>query len=158
LFDKFGNDFVMRGLNNPHIWFDAGDQYLAYNALDNIAADGTNTIRVVWETTGTAPLLRRVIRHVVELHMVPMVELHDVTGGTSNADLLTMAAYYARADIKQVLLDYEEFLLVNIANEWSGTDYRNGYQAAIAQMRTAGINHTLVIDANGFGQNATSIF
>jgi hypothetical protein len=157
LYDKFGNDFVMRGLNNPDIWFDSGDQYLAYNALDNIAADGANSIRVVWETTGTAALLRRVLRHVVELRMVPMVELHDVTGSNSNASLLSMAAYYARADIKQVLLDYEEFLLVNVANEWSGTDYRNGYQAAVSALRTAGINHTLVIDANGFGQNAAAI-
>jgi hypothetical protein len=158
LYDKFGNDFVMRGINNPDIWFDISDQYFAYNALDNIAADGANTIRVVWETSGTATLLRRVIRHVVELRMVPMVELHDVTGSTSDASLLTMAAYYAQADVKQVLLDYEAFLLVNIANEWSGTDFRGGYQAAISQLRAAGINHTLVIDANGFGQNATSVF
>jgi len=158
LYDKFGNDFVMRGLNNPHIWFDVGDQYYAYNALDNIAADGANTIRVVWQTTGTAPLLRRILRHVVELRMIPMVELHDVTGNGSNASLLTMAAYYAQADVKQVLLDYEEFLVVNIANEWSGTDFRGGYQAAVAQLRASGINHTLVVDANGFGQNAAAIF
>jgi mannan endo-1,4-beta-mannosidase len=47
--------------------------------------------------------------------------------------------------------------LVNIANEWSGTDYRNAYTAAINQLRSSGINHTLVIDANGFGQNAAAI-
>ena len=160
LYDKFGNDFMPRGLNNPDIWFDVGDQYLAYNALDNIAAYGANTVRIVWDTTtmGSTPaLLRRIIRRVVELRMVPMVELHDVTGGTSNQNLLTMAAYYASAPVKQVLLDFEEFLLVNVANEWSGTDFRGGYQAAIAQLRAAGINHALVIDANGFGQNANAI-
>jgi hypothetical protein len=32
LYDKFGNDFVFRGINNPHIWFDSGDAYLASNA------------------------------------------------------------------------------------------------------------------------------
>jgi mannan endo-1,4-beta-mannosidase len=159
LYDKFGNDFVPRGINNPDAWFDIYDQYFAYNALDNIAAYGANAVRIVWSTAspGTPALLRRIIRHVVELRMVPIVELHDVTGGTSNQDLLTMAAYYASAPVKQILLDFEEFLLVNIANEWSGTDFRGGYQAAVAQLRAAGINHTLVIDANGFGQNANSI-
>ncbi|HEY3593554.1 MAG TPA: cellulase family glycosylhydrolase, partial [Polyangiaceae bacterium] len=143
----------------PDIWFDNSDQYLAYGALDSIAALGTNAVRVVWETTGgSAALLRRILRHVVELKMIPILELHDVTGKTDNASLLAMANYYASADVKQVLLDYEEFLLINIANEWSGTDYRNGYSAAISALRAAGINHTLVIDANGFGQNAMSIF
>ncbi len=160
LYDKFGNDFVPRGLNNPDVWFDIGDQYFAYNALDNIAADGANVVRIVWETAatgGTPALLRRIIRHVVELRMVPLIELHDVTGGTSNQDLLNMVAYYTSAPVKQILLDFEAFLLINVANEWSGNDFRGGYTAAVAAMRAAGINHTLVIDANGFGQNATSI-
>ena len=160
LSDKFGNDFVPRGLNNPDVWFDIGDQYFAYNALDNIAADGANVVRIVWETTatgGTPALLQRIIRHAVELKMVPMLELHDVTGGTSNQDLLNMAAYYTSAPVKQILVDFEAFLLINIANEWSGTDFRGGYTAAVAAMRSAGINHTLIIDANGFGQNAASI-
>ena len=169
LYDKFGNDFIVRGVNNPHIYFDSGNRYLAYQALDQIAKDGANTIRIVWNTTGSAATLARVIRRVVELHMIPMVELHDVTGsavvtGNSTATppipgLLDMAAFYARDDVKQVLLAYENFLLVNIANEWSGTDtdFRAAYQMAVFQLRTAGINHTLVIDSNGHGQNSDRI-
>jgi len=80
-----------------------------------------------------------------------------VTGGTSNQDLLNMVAYYTSAPVKTILLQYEAFLLINIANEWSGNDFRGGYTAAVQAMRTAGINHTLFIDANGFGQNAASI-
>jgi hypothetical protein len=158
LYDKFGNAFVIRGVNNPHIWFDAANQYLAYQALDQIAALGANTIRIVWMTTGSPSNLARVIRRVVELRMVPMVELHDVTGGTLNQELARMVDFYVRPDVKDVLLAYESFLLVNIANEWSGTDFRNGYLAAITQLRAAGINHTLVIDSNAFGQNADTIF
>jgi mannan endo-1,4-beta-mannosidase len=160
LYDKFGNDFAPRGLNNPDVWFDIGDQYLAYNALDNIAAYGANVVRIVWQTNatgGTPALLQRIIRHAVELKLVPLVELHDVTGGTSNQDLLNMVAYYTSAPVKQILLQFEAFLLINIANEWSGNDFRGGYTAAVAAMRAAGINHTLIIDANGFGQNAASI-
>ncbi|MGC4095275.1 MAG: cellulase family glycosylhydrolase [Polyangiaceae bacterium] len=159
LYDAYGAEFVMRGINNPHIWFDTGNQYLAYRALDTIANYGTNTIRVVWQTTGGTPtLLAQILHRIVELKMVPIVELHDVTGKTSNAELLNMAKYYTQADVKKVLTDYRAYLLVNIANEWSGTDYLNAYKAAIAELRNNGINHTLVIDANNWGQNADSIF
>jgi hypothetical protein len=159
LYDAYGAEFVMRGINNPHIWFDPGNRYLAYQALDAIAAYGTNTIRVVWETSGGSPaLLARVLYRIVELDMVPMIELHDVTGGTSNAELLSMAQYYTSPEIRQVLLDYRAYLLINIANEWSGMDFENAYRAAITELRSAGLTHTLVIDANGYGQTASTIF
>jgi len=157
LYDKFGNEFVMRGVNNPHIWFDTSNQWLAYHALEDIAGFGVNTVRIVWQTNGSAANLARVIRRIVELRMVPMVEMHDVTGGTTNESLLLMSTYLAREDVKQVLLAYEDFLLVNIANEWSGSDFTAAYSAAISRLRTAGIDHTLVIDSNGFGQNAETI-
>jgi hypothetical protein len=162
LLDACGNDFVIRGVNNPHAWFDTGNQYLAYRALDTIAGYKTNTIRVVWQTTGgtSAALLAQVLYRIVALKMVPMVELHDVTGKTTAAELTNMANYYASAEIKKVLLDFRAYLLINIANEWSGTDanYASAYTSAIGILRNAGILHTLVIDANNWGQNANVIF
>ena len=149
----------MRGVNNAHIFFDTGARYLAWQALDNIAVYGTNTIRVVWNTTGTAALLAEILARIVELKMIPMVELHDVTGLADTTSLLDMAMYYARADVKQVLIDFRAYLLINIANEWSGqSNYASAYQAAVSLLRTSGINHTLVIDAGGFGQDASTIF
>jgi hypothetical protein len=103
-------------------------------------------------------LLAQVLYRVVQLKMVPVLELHDVTGSTSNADLAKMAQYYTQAEIKKVLTDFRAYLLINIANEWSGTDYLNAYRDAITTLRGAGILHTLVIDGNGFGQNAEPIF
>jgi mannan endo-1,4-beta-mannosidase len=163
LYDAKGAEFVMRGINNPHIWFDAGNQYRAYQALDRIATYKTNTIRVVWETEGgSAALLRQILYRIVQLKMVPVVELHDVTGSNNTADLARMATYYTQADVKQVLADFRAYVLVNIANEWGSTDNVNGYQSAyasaISTLRTAGIEHTLVIDADGFGQNPGAIF
>jgi mannan endo-1,4-beta-mannosidase len=157
--DAYGNAFVMRGVNNAHIYFDTSARYIAWQALDNIATYKTNTIRVVWDTTGTAALLSEVLYRVVELKMVPIVELHDVTGNQDPNRLLDMAKYYTKADVKQVLLDFRAYLLINIANEWSGTsNYASAYTAAIKQLRDNGINHTLVIDASGYGQDASSIF
>lgn len=201
LFDKNGSDFVMRGVNNAHAWYDTSGRNLAIGALDDISGYGFNTVRIVWEaSTGlSVNLLHQIIDCVVQLHMVPMVELHDVTGepqgllrelesgeivswgeictedtwpecadgyeflpseeanAIGNARLMEMAEYYSREDVKEVLLEYEDYLLVNIANEWSGEDYFDGYSAAIEHLRDNGINHTLVIDANGWGQNGQVI-
>ena len=159
LYDAYGNAFVMRGVNNAHIFFDTSARYLAWQALDNIATYNTNTIRVVWNTTGTASLLSEVLYRIVALKMVPIVELHDVTGNQDSARLLDMAKYYTKPDVKQVLIDFREYLLINIANEWSGQgNYAAAYQAAITELRTNGITHTLVIDGSGFGQDSASIF
>jgi mannan endo-1,4-beta-mannosidase len=159
LYDAYGAQFVIRGVNNAHIYFDTSARYLAWQALDNIAVYNTNAIRVVWDTTGSAALLAEVLFRVVELKMVPIVELHDVTGSQDAARLLDMARYYTGAEVKQVLTDFREYLLVNIANEWSGQgNYASAYQAAITQLRNGGVNHVLVIDGSGFGQDASSIF
>jgi hypothetical protein len=174
LYDAKGAPFVMRGVNNPHIWFDLGNQYRAYQALDRIATYKTNTIRVVWETesdsttipedvlTRHASLLRQIFYRIVQLKMVPMIELHDVTGSNNTADLARMAAYYTNAPIKQILLDFRGYALINIANEWGSTDnvsgYQSAYASAISTLRAAGLEHTIVIDADGFGQNAASLF
>jgi hypothetical protein len=116
LYDAKGAPFVMRVVNNPHIWFDAGNQYRAYQALDRIASYKTNTIRVVWETTGgSAASLRQILYRIVQLKMVPMVELHDVTGSNKTGDLARMAAYYTGAEVRQTLLDFRGYVLVNIA-------------------------------------------
>lgn len=160
LYDKFGNDFVIRGVNNAHVWFDTDNRWLAYDALDDISDLGFNTVRIVWETNRASPmLLRQIVQGVVDEQMVPMIELHDATGSNSAADLMDMAEYYTRDDVIEILADFEDFLLVNIANEWSGSsaEYLSAYQAAVELLRESGVNHTLVIDANGYGQNADSI-
>jgi mannan endo-1,4-beta-mannosidase len=90
--------------------------------------------------------------------MIPMVELHDATGNQDAARLLELAKYYTTAEVKQVLTDFRGYLLVNIANEWSGQgNFVSAYQAAINELRTNGINHTLVIDGSGYGQDASSV-
>ncbi len=158
LLDAYGKPFVMRGVNNSHVFYDTGGRYLAWQALDNIAVYGTNTIRVVWNTTGSAALLAEILYRVVELKMIPIVELHDATGNQDTARLLDLARYYTNADVKQVLSDFRAYLLVNIANEWSGqSNFATAYQMAISLLRTNGITHTLVIDGSGFGQDSGSI-
>jgi mannan endo-1,4-beta-mannosidase len=160
LYDAYGNEFVIRGLNNAHVWFDGYAEYLAYDALDEIAGHGVNTVRMVWEANGSTQLLAEILYRIVELEMVPIIEMHEPTGGREAELLIDAAEYYAQEDVAQVLQDFREYLLVNIANEWSGSDdvFLSTYQQAIDIIRGAGIDHTLVIDANGWGQSAQAIF
>lgn len=158
LIDANGQVFVIRGMNNPHAWF--GEK--AYKALDDIQATGCNTVRIVWNTRGNDADLERIIRRCIELEMIPMVELHDVTGNKSGERLTDMARWYAEPDRAEMLLKYERFLLLNIANEWGDHKTKAEYWLAsytqcIDIMRKAGYATTLVVDAPGWGQNIDPI-
>jgi mannan endo-1,4-beta-mannosidase len=76
LFDSNGNEFIIRGINNPHIWFPDA----SFKALDTIASFGTNAVRIIWQKRGTANELRKIIERVVELKMIAIPEIHDATG------------------------------------------------------------------------------
>jgi hypothetical protein len=160
LYDRYGNDFIPRGVNNAHAWFDTGGRFWALGALDNIANYGFNSIRIVWEDEPslTPELLRRILRRAVELELIPMLEMHGATGSRDAEDLLAMAEYFTEEDVADVLLEFEDYLLLNIANEWSGADFYDGYEGAINLIRGAGLNHTLVIDGNEWGQNSEILF
>lgn len=158
LLDSSGNDFVMRGINHPVAWFQAS----SLEWMDEIATTGANSVRIVWEATqqDTAPV-RAAIERAVELSMVPMVELHDVTGSTDLTGPARMAQYYVD-EMRDILIEFEPYLLVNICNEWGAfqtldADWVAAYQAAITVLRDNGINHTLVIDANNYGQRGSTI-
>lgn len=158
LTDASGRPFVIRGINNPHVWFEEK----AFRALDDICATGANTVRIVWETRGAVENLERVIRRCIALRMVPMVELHDVTGSPSAERLADMARWYAGPAVAAVLQRYEKYLLLNIANEWGNHTVRTeqwleGYKAAVGILRDAGYRTTLVVDAPGYGQNLTPV-
>ncbi len=159
LFDANKNPFIIRGVNNHHIW----SMDNAYNALDTIASYKTNCIRIVWDTTGASADLEKIIKKCIALEMIPMVELHDATGDSTDTRLLELVDYYAQPEIKNMLDKYNKYLLVNIANEWgshhvSGEYWYKSYQKAVKKMRDAGYKYTLVIDACGWGQNMEPIF
>lgn len=158
LIDAEGREFVIRGINNPHAWF--GEK--AYTALDDIKHTGCNTVRIVWNTRGKDSDLERIIRRCIELEMIPMVELHDITGNTSADRLADMARWYAEPHRVAMLMKYERFLLLNIANEWGAhntkADYwRSAYIRCIDIMRQSGYTTTIVVDAPGWGQNIDPI-
>jgi mannan endo-1,4-beta-mannosidase len=158
LMDANGNEFIIRGMNNPHIWISGP----SYRALDRISELNTNCIRIVWMTKGKSKELDKIIRKCLELKLIPMVELHDVTGGTTSEGVMQMVDYYLRPDIKEVLLAHEKYLLLNIANEWgdhftTSEFWYDTYKQAVDSLRKAGYKTTVVIDGSGWGQKLQPI-
>jgi hypothetical protein len=173
--DPYGARFVIRGINNSHGWYDTCGQYMAYGALDNIANAGANTVRVGWafesidpvgpnsdepekEVIGTnATLLAEILYEIVRLQMIPIVAINDSTGQTTTDWPNRIANFWLSNGYQEVMQAYEAYLLVGLANEWNGTDFYTAYNQAVQTMRSAGINNTLVITANEWGQGCMSI-
>ncbi len=152
LYDVCGEKVILRGVANPNIWFDK-DGSTQYPEID---LTGANVVRIVWETKGTATDLNAAVYNCIQYGMIPMVELHDATGDWSR--LQQCVNYWIREDIVNVILAYEQYFILNIANECgdysiSNAAFRTGYESAINQIREAGIHVPLVIDGTDWGKN-----
>ncbi|MCM1103567.1 MAG: glycoside hydrolase family 5 protein [Clostridium sp.] len=155
LLDANGNPFVMRGVNHAHTWF--ADQL--GTALKAIQGTGSNAVRIVlsdgaqWTKTD-AQTVANILAICKNLGMVAIFEVHDATGYNDVDSLLQAAEYFV--EIKDVLIGEEEYCIINIANEWGGdwnsTRWCEGYTQAIPMLREAGLAHTIMVDACGWGQ------
>ncbi|MGX1371702.1 mannan endo-1,4-beta-mannosidase [Streptomyces canus] len=158
LAESNGNDFVMRGVNHAHTWYP--------NELDSLAdikARGANTVRVVladghrW-TANTASDVANVIAQCKANRLICVLEVHDTTGygEDSAAGTLDQAADYW-IGLKNVLAGQENYIIVNIGNEpWGNTDpagWTAPTIAAIKKLRSAGLEHTIMVDAPNWGQD-----
>ncbi|WP_054703638.1 glycoside hydrolase family 5 protein [Bacillus sp. JCM 19041] len=160
LLDGEGNPYVMRGVNHGHSWF---KQDLD-TAIPAIAAIGANTVRIVlsngqqWERDSAAEV-ERVLAAIEAEGLTAVLEVHDATGSDDPNDLFTAVEYWKH--LAGVLKGTEDRVIINIANEWYGSwaseVWANTYRQAIPQLRDAGITHTLMVDAAGWGQYPASI-
>lgn len=158
--DLNGNPFIMRGINMPHCWYKEQDAV----SLDAIAATNANCVRVVcstgarWDRTTSADL-ENIIDEVNKRGMVAILEVHDATGSNEISDFEDMALYWC--EMADILLDTEDRVIINIANEWYGsygkTVWKEGYVEVIPRLREAGIKNTIMVDAGGWGQNGSTI-
>ncbi len=155
LYDANGNPFVMRGVNHAHTWY--SDKLL--ETLDALESIGCNSIRIVlsngeqWSKT-EAGSLEAIIDFCKERNLITVLEVHDTTGNSDKNSLLAAAQYFV--DMKDVLIGEEEYVIVNIANEWpsgrSSKDWKEAYLEAIPMLREAGLAHTIMVDSAGWGQ------
>lgn len=171
LYDANRNEFIPRGINNLHVWFDDNDDdvYEAFDALGAIADFGFNSVRVVWQVeflgrkTNDA-MLEKIIERTIELNMIPIIGIWDVTGSTDRNAFNRVVSWWI--DRSKLWQKYENKLLINIANEFGDWDmaykgdrrlFPQVYKEAITRIRNAGINNTLVIDPFDWGKDYTLI-
>ncbi len=171
LLDANGNNFVMRGINHGHNWY--LDQT---SSFANIKAKGANTVRVVLSSGQNWPKnsvsdVANVISLCKANKLICVLEVHDTTGygeGAGATSLAQAVTYWK--EIKSVLIGQEAYIIINLGNEPYGnnnaSNWINDTKNAIADMRSAGLHHTLMVDAPNWGQdwqfimrdNAASVF
>jgi len=162
LYDANGKPFVMRGINHSHTWYPTNLDV----AIPAIAKTGTNTVRIVlsngtkdsWQKTDIATL-NKILSLCEENKMIAVLEVHDPLGVDTVEPLLKAAEYFA--EMKSALVGKEDRVIINIANEWFGSQggqgWADGYIKAIPVIRKAGLTHTIMVDAPGWGQYAAAI-
>lgn len=161
LYDVNGTEFVMRGVNYPYAWRTQGTE----QSFADIAATGANTVRVVlasgdqWTKTSGAELAN-IITWAKANKLVAMLEPHDATGygeSTAAPHPEKMLDYWKSAEVLNAIKGQEAYVLVNIANEPFGNNTSDEWESfhamAVADLRAAGIKHTLVVDAPNWGQD-----
>ncbi|KAA6198556.1 cellulase family glycosylhydrolase [Streptomyces parvus] len=166
-----GNEFVMRGINHAYTWYPEQT-----TAIADIAAKGANTVRVVlgsgdrWTKT-SASQVSGLIGQCKANKVICVLEVHDTTGYGEDgaATTLDKAADYW-ISVKSALQGQEDYVVVNIGNEPYGNTNASAWTGAtknaISKLRSAGLNHALMVDAPNWGQdwsgtmraNAASVF
>jgi|GEM_PF-1647032 len=158
LVDSNGNDFVMRGINHPHGWF--RDETASFA---DIKATGANTVRLVmssghraeWTSTDEVAML---IDECKAHQLVCVLMVHDTTGfgEAGNAISLDRAVDYW-VGVADALRGEQAHVIINIGNEPFGNtnhdDWAEATSQAVAKMRAADLDHTLMVDAPNWGQD-----
>ena len=153
LYTPDGEKVILRGINNMNVVSDKTGE----KSFPEIAKTGANVVRIMWMSWGGGgDKLDVLIGNCIKHKMIPLIELHDATGKWELLD--STVTFWVRPDVRDVLVKYEKYLLLNIANE-AGTsavslgDFKTKYSAAVYKMRAAGINVPLMIDAANWGRN-----
>jgi mannan endo-1,4-beta-mannosidase len=160
LVEANGTELVLRGINHAHAWYQSQTSSFA-----NIKATGANSVRVVlgsgqrWGPT-PASEVSSVISLCKQNKLICVLEAHDTTGYGEQSGAATLAqAVDYWISVQSALTGQENYVILNIGNEPYGN---SGYQTwttdtanAIRRLRSAGFQHTIMVDAPNWGQDWT---
>jgi mannan endo-1,4-beta-mannosidase len=171
LYDNCGEKIILKGVNMGNVWA----TNWGIPEFAQIQQTGSNTVRICLQrtyvsyasgsaqtlsTTGT--LLDPILAECIAQKMIPIIELHDFTSpnpsATATQFLPLATAFWTRPDILSVLKKYQNYLILNIANEpehWDMTEleYYNANKTAILTLRNASLDCPIMIDGVGWGQD-----
>lgn len=163
IYDNHCAEFIMRGVNYPYVWFKDGQN--TQQMFKDIAATGSNIVRVVLATGGQWPHtsgseITSIIGWAKENKLVAMLEVHDSTGYGDKAEAVhpdNAVDYWLSNEIKSATTGQEAYVMINIANEAFGNDasdqWESFHKGAVADLRSGGLQHLLVVDAPNWGQD-----
>jgi mannan endo-1,4-beta-mannosidase len=155
-----GSNFVMRGVNHPHVWFPSQTSSFA-----DIKSFGANTVRVVlgsgqrWGPTSAAEV-SSVISLCKQNRLICVLEAHDTTGFGEDgaaASLDQAASYWI--SVASALQGQENYVVINIGNEPMGNNatvsatWATATRNAITRLRNANLDHLIMVDAPMWGQD-----
>ncbi|GHJ49407.1 hypothetical protein Cs7R123_67490 [Catellatospora sp. TT07R-123] len=158
LVEANGTALKLRGINHPHAWYATQTSSFA-----NIKAAGANAVRVVlsggrW-TANTASDVANVISLCKTNKLICVLEDHDTTGygEQSGAYTLDQAVNYW-ISVQSALTGQENYVILNIGNEPFGNNattpnWTDATKSAIQRLRSAGFQHTIMVDAPNWGQD-----
>lgn len=162
LYDLYNNEFIMYGVSHAHCWY--SDR--TTQALNDIKSIGANAVRIVlsagkhgegWPKTEPA-VVQSIVNQCKTNKMIAVLECHDTTGYGEKAGavpLSTAVAYWK--ELQNVLTGQEAYVIINIGNEPYGNTNSLGWLNdtinAIKEMRAAGFEHCLMVDAASWGQD-----
>ncbi|MER6009031.1 cellulase family glycosylhydrolase [Nonomuraea angiospora] len=151
-----GQEFVMRGVNHPHVWYTGQTSSFA-----NIKALGANTVRVVLgsgKRWGPSTDVASVISLCKQNKLICVLEAHDTTGyGEEGAAASLDEAVNYWISQKSALAGQENYVVINIGNEPIGNtnaaQWIDATANAVKKMRANGFEHLLMVDAPNWGQD-----
>ena len=157
LLDGKNKEFIFRGVNLPHAWFTDKTE----SSIKDIASLGANSARIVLATgtlypKTTANQVEEIISWCEKADLICVLEVHDFTGSDDPNDITDISINYW-TELKKLLNEHKDYIIVNIANEWEGSWdkgslWADTYITAVKQMRENGIENAIMIDASGYGQ------
>lgn len=174
--DSCGETIILRGVNHGNIW----SIELGIPEFSEIAKTNANCVRICLERQHASsyndqgePIyedlrggqIDTVIQAALDLNLIPILELHDFTDGSTQhsrvqANLDSAVMFWTNPSILAVLKKHSRFLILNLANEpehYEDTEqeFYNACSSAVAAIRNAGLNVPIMIDGMHWGQDHT---
>ncbi|MDZ7372105.1 MAG: glycoside hydrolase family 5 protein, partial [candidate division KSB1 bacterium] len=125
IYNADGSEFLMRGVSQNHYW---GNESFNLNSINGIAKTHANIVRVVmsnadWQNQSRTPDKKRaLVMKYISQGLVPMVEQHDGTCDSSPEMLDFITDIWTDPANVAWLNEFEEYVILNIANEWGPSD------------------------------------
>jgi mannan endo-1,4-beta-mannosidase len=153
--------------------------------LNEASKTGANAMRIAWylpgthwrdiQTPGTVQgyinngHLGNILTYVESKNMIPILEIHNGACGNDWSLFNNfIVPFWKSTQMVSIIQAHQNNLIINLANEfgnarWTGnvttamTTFKTNYKNAITQLRNAGINVSIMIDAPDCGTSSSEL-